>query len=99
MPNLTYTRMVVDEVLRLYPAAWMISRTAVGDDEIGGYRIPAGLTVFLSPYVTHRRPELWPNPEGFAPERFALKAAADARASPTSPSGAAHACASATTSR
>ena len=64
LPNLTYTRMVVDEVLRLYPAAWMISRTAVGDDEIGGYCIPAGLTVFLSPYVTHRRPELWPNPEG-----------------------------------
>ena len=75
VPNLTYTRAVVDEVLRLYPAAWMISRSAVGDDEVGGYRVPAGLTVFLSPYVTHRRPELWPNPEGFDPERFAPEGA------------------------
>lgn len=69
--NLTYTRMVIDETLRLYPAGWMISRTAVEEDEIGGYRIPAGQGIFLSPYVTHRRPELWPNPEGFDPERFA----------------------------
>lgn len=65
--KLAYTRMVADETLRLYPAAWMLSRTAVDDDVIGNYRVPAGLTVFLSPYVTHRRPELWPNPEGFAP--------------------------------
>ena len=71
LPNLTYTRMVLDETLRLYPAAWMISRTAVEEDEIGGYRIPAGHTFFLSPYVTHRRTDLWPNPEGFDPERFA----------------------------
>jgi cytochrome P450 len=71
VPNLTYTKMVIDETLRLYPAAWMISRTAVEEDEIEGYRIPAGQTLFLSPYVTHRRPDLWPNPEGFDPERFA----------------------------
>ncbi|CAA9435812.1 MAG: Cytochrome P450 [uncultured Rubrobacteraceae bacterium] len=71
LPNLTYTKMVLDETLRLYPAAWMISRTAVEEDEIGGYRIPAGRTLFLSPYVTHRRTDLWPNPEGFDPERFA----------------------------
>ena len=71
VPNLTYMRMVLDETLRLYPAAWMISRTAVEEDEIGGYRIPAGHTLFLSPYVTHRRTDLWPNPEGFDPERFA----------------------------
>ncbi len=71
LPNLTYTRMVLDETLRLYPAAWMISRTAVEEDEIGGYRIPAGHTLFLSPYFTHRRTDLWPNPEGFDPERFA----------------------------
>ena len=71
LPNLTYTRMVLDETPRLYPAVWMISRTAVEEDDIGGYRIPAGHTLFLSPYVTHRRTDLWPNPESFDPERFA----------------------------
>ncbi len=70
LKDLTYTRAVVDETLRLYPAAWMISRKAVGEDEIGGYRIPAGQVLFLSPYVTHRREDLWPNPEGFDPHRF-----------------------------
>jgi len=42
----------------------------VADDEICGYPIPAGATVVLSPYVTHRLPEFWANPEGFDPERF-----------------------------
>ncbi len=49
----------------------MVSRKAVGEDEIGGYPIPAaGQKIILSPYVTHRREELWPNPEGFDPDRF-----------------------------
>ena len=68
--DLVYTRAVLDETLRLYPAAWTVSRKAVGEDEIGGYRIPAGQTLFLSPYVTHRREDFWPNPEGFDPQRF-----------------------------
>lgn len=71
LKDLTYTRAVLDETLRLYPPAWMVSRKAVGEDEIGGYPIPAGQTIFLSPYVTHRREDLWPNPEGFDPHRFA----------------------------
>ena len=71
LPKLVYARMVVDETLRLYPSAWVLARKAVGDDEIGGYRIPAGTGLFVCPYVTHRRPDLWENPEGFDPERFA----------------------------
>ncbi len=71
LKELAYTRAVVDETLRLYPAAWMVSRKAVGEDEIGGYPIPAGQILFVSPYVTHRREDLWPNPEGFDPLRFA----------------------------
>ena len=71
LPGLVQTRMVVDETLRLYPSAWLLSRRAVEDDQIGPYRIPAGTALFLSPYVTHRRPDLWENPEGFDPERFA----------------------------
>ena len=71
LPGLAYTRMVVDETLRLYPSAWLLSRRAIRDDEVGPYRIPAGTMLFLSPFVTHRKPDLWENPEGFDPERFA----------------------------
>ncbi|HSH05138.1 MAG TPA: cytochrome P450 [Anaerolineae bacterium] len=69
-PNLPYLRAVLDETLRLYPPAWFISRTALGEDEVGGYRVPKGAFVSLSPYLTHRRPDFWPEPERFWPERF-----------------------------
>ncbi|MRG93894.1 cytochrome P450 [Polyangium spumosum] len=62
---------VFQESMRLYPPAWMISRRAADDDVIGGYSIPSGSLVFLSPYVTHRHPSYWENPEGFDPDRFA----------------------------
>jgi cytochrome P450 len=71
LPQLRYTTMVINESLRLVPPAWGIGRTALEDDEIDGYHIPAGTIVALSPYVTHRQPDLWPNPEGFDPERWA----------------------------
>lgn len=71
LPNLRYTRMVIDETLRLYPTAWLISRTATHDDAIGGYRIPANTPISMSIFITHRDPRWWPNPEGFDPERFA----------------------------
>ncbi len=70
LPNLPYTRMVVDETLRLYPPAWSVARQAMEDDEIGGYHIPAKSPIVISQYVTHRHPEFWDNPEAFEPERF-----------------------------
>src|SRR5918995_4394703 len=70
LPILTYTRMVIDETLRLYPPAWITNRRAIEDDTVCGYRIPADATVSISPYVTHRDPTLWENPEGFDPDRF-----------------------------
>ncbi len=73
IPKLKYTRMVVDETLRLYPAAWAIVRMAISDDEVGGYHVPAKTTVIVSPYVTHRHPQFWQNPEGFDPERFSTE--------------------------
>jgi cytochrome P450 len=70
LPQLRYTTMVINEALRLFPPVWGIGRTALQDDEIDGYHIPAGTIVAMSPYVTHRQPDLWPNPEGFDPERW-----------------------------
>jgi cytochrome P450 len=77
LPNLPYTRMVIQETLRLYPPAWMLSRTPLTDDVIGGYHVLAHTTVLLSQYVTHRHPQFWEHPDHFDPERFTPERAAD----------------------
>jgi enediyne biosynthesis protein E7 len=70
VPKLGYVTQVVQEAMRLYPPAWVIEREALAEDQLGGYRIPAGATVAVSPYVLHRHPDFWTNPEGFDPDRF-----------------------------
>ena len=80
--RLRYTRMVLDEALRLYPPAWVVTRSADGPDEIGGFAIPAGSRVLVSPYVTQHDPALWDDPEGFDPERFSPEAQAAAAGRP-----------------
>lgn len=75
-PQLVYTGRIVQEAMRLYPSAWSISRRALADDVIGGYDIPAGAIVAMSPYTIHRRPDFWPDPERFDPDRFTLERAA-----------------------
>ena len=70
LPNLKYTLMVFQEAMRLYPPAWAMSRAAIGADEIGGYRIPAGSEILMLPYLTHRHPRYWEKPEEFYPEHF-----------------------------
>ena len=70
LAELEYTRWVIQESLRLYPPAWMISRKAINDDEFNGYLIPADAIVEISPYVTHRHPKYWEDPNLFIPERF-----------------------------
>jgi cytochrome P450 len=70
LPKLRYTRMVLEETMRLFPPAWVVTRSAIADDEVDGFLVPAGALVIVSPYVTHRDPALWPNPEGFDPLRF-----------------------------
>jgi cytochrome P450 len=70
LPDLQYTLWVVQESLRLYPPAWMISRKAIEEDEWNGYLIPAGSIIEISPYVTHRHPKYWEDPDRFIPERF-----------------------------
>lgn len=69
--QLTFTRMVLEESMRLYPPAWGFSRLALGDDRIADYPVAKGSIVFVIPFVVHRRPNLWPEPERFDPERFA----------------------------
>jgi cytochrome P450 len=70
LPSLPYTRMVIDESMRLYPPAWVTERIAEADDEICGYKIPAGTIIIISPYVMHHHPAYWENPESFDPLRF-----------------------------
>ena len=70
VPKLTYTTMVLKETLRHYPPLWIIMRVADKDDEVGGYRVPAGTVALITGYITNRHPEFWDNPEGFDPERF-----------------------------
>jgi len=75
--NLPFTRMVVDEALRLYPPAWIFSRQALADDQVSGYHVPRGWIVFVVPWVLHRLPALWDDPERFDPDRFSQEKSAN----------------------
>ena len=75
--KLAYTTAVLKEAMRLYPPAWIIGRRAVEPDVIDGFEIPRDSIVFVSPWVTHRHPAFWQNPEGFDPERFMPERAAE----------------------
>ncbi len=77
LANLPYTRMVVDEALRLYPPAWGFSRQALADDQLGGFHLPRRWLAFIIPYVLHRLPAFWPDPEAFDPERFSPERSAE----------------------
>jgi cytochrome P450 len=71
MEALPYTQQVVNEALRLYPPGWLLSRRTIASDVLAGFEIPAGADVLLSPYLLHRHPRFWPDPDAFKPERFA----------------------------
>ena len=70
LERLPWARMVADEAMRLYPPAYVFSRRAVGDDQLGPFHMPAGAHIVISPYALHRHPDYWPEPESFKPERF-----------------------------
>jgi cytochrome P450 len=77
LPQLTYTKRVMEETLRMYPPVWGIFRSPIADDVIGGYPIPAGSIVLLCPYALHRSPAFWDQPEQFNPDRFLPEHSAD----------------------
>jgi cytochrome P450 len=70
LPHLTFTTMVIQEAMRLYPPIWAIERRTISADVIAGFPIPAGSSVVISPYVLHRHEEFWPDAERFDPARF-----------------------------
>jgi cytochrome P450 len=70
LPRLPFTNQLFLETMRLYPPIWIIGRLARRDQVVGGYHIAAGSTVALSPFLTHRHPDYWDDPEVFRPERW-----------------------------
>ncbi len=74
VPKLKYAERVFSEVLRMYPPAWLFSRTAREEHEIGGYSLAPGAVVAISPYVVHHDPRYYPDPFKFDPERWTPEA-------------------------
>lgn len=68
--QLPYLTRVLKETMRLYPAAPLVGRRAVEETEIDGHVIPAGADVLIAPWVTHRHPAHWTDPDRFDPDRF-----------------------------
>lgn len=69
-PNIVGVENFFAETIRLYPSIWIIERRAIEAQEIGGYHIPRGTSVLISPYLMHRNREFWQEPEVFNPTRF-----------------------------
>ncbi len=77
LPALEECRRAISEAMRLYPPVWLISRRAMGPDVVGGYDVPAGTLVCISPWVLHRHPDHWDEPLAYRPERFAPELSAE----------------------
>jgi cytochrome P450 len=70
LARLPYTDMIIKEVMRLYPPAWIVPRIAIADFEMGGYPIRKESLIFTSPYAMHRHPRYYESPDRFVPERW-----------------------------
>lgn len=70
LAQLQVARAVVDEAMRLNPPAWLITRSTTADMELSGAHVPAGSLVILSPWIVHRHPAVWDDPDSFRPDRF-----------------------------
>lgn len=70
LPNLPFTRAVVEETMRLYPPVPLLSRQALADGRIAGRVVRKGAIVLVAPWILHRRKALWADPDAFVPDRF-----------------------------
>jgi cytochrome P450 len=70
LERLPYLDAVVRETLRLYPPAWIFGREIVTGFHLGGYELPPGTEVVVSPFALHRDPRFFREPEQFMPERW-----------------------------
>jgi cytochrome P450 len=77
LPRLPYALAVIKEAMRLYPPAWLLARRAESADALAGCAVPKDALVMMSPYIVHRHPAFWKDPERFDPGRF-LDGRADA---------------------
>ena len=73
LPRLPYTRAVFAESMRLYPPAWIVARRLLSPREVLGHRLPTGSMLLFCPWVVHRDPQWWPEPEEFRPQRWLAK--------------------------
>lgn len=76
LARLRFSGQIFREALRLYPPAWIVAREAVTDYRLGEIEVPAGSTLVMSPYATHRDPRFWDDPEEFNPDRWTDEASA-----------------------
>ena len=67
---LPYTKATIKEAIRLHPPQWLITRTTARPVDIGGYRVPSGVEVLICPYLMHRHPGWWTDPDRFDPGRW-----------------------------
>lgn len=70
LPKFLYTRQIIDETMRLYPAGWLLTRKALRNDQLGEYFVPAGTEIYVPPYFIQRHPDLWEEADRFNPDRF-----------------------------
>lgn len=71
VPQLVYTRRIIEESMRLYPPVASLSlRTALASDTLCGERVPPGCMIGIHPWVVHRHHLLWEDPDRFDPDRF-----------------------------
>jgi cytochrome P450 len=76
LSKLSYSRMIVEESMRLYPPAHTFAREAIGTDSILGLAVPKGSIIIISPWLIHRHAKLWEHPERFDPQRFSAERSA-----------------------